>query len=120
MWAERSVPLQQESQEPGAWGQEGEAPLPRLEVYILFTFSTFAVAKPALANYLFPGVVDWQALSHITQTSLRMLLNCLCLVPFPINQQAVDLENVKCSSFFVWQSCVNGMTVLFGLSLLSC
>lgn len=57
------------------------------------------VATPVLANYLFPGVIDGQLASHITQAFLGMHLKCLCLVPSPISQWRIDLENVKCSFY---------------------
>lgn len=45
-----------------------------------------------LANYLFPGVIEGQAFLHVTHTLLGMPLNCLFLVPSPINEQGTDLE----------------------------
>lgn len=55
------------------------------------------VATPILANYLFPGVIDRQLASLITQILLGMSLNWLCLVPSPIKQHRTDLESVKYS-----------------------
>lgn len=70
--AQGSVPLQQESQVHSAL-EPRHSKLPCLEVYI-FRPLEFAVAMP---NYLFPGVIDRQAFSHVTQTLLDMRLNCL-------------------------------------------
>lgn len=79
--------------------KEGRVNFLYLEVYI-FRFPALAAAMPILVNYLFSGVIDGQAPSHVTQTWLGMPLNCLCPIPSSINQWETDLDSVKCSFFY--------------------